>query len=83
VERRVEILNAAAQAFGESGYSSSSLREIAERLGISHTVITFHLRTKDELLAAVLAHQEATFDDVLDHATERPLEFLAAVVRLF
>jgi AcrR family transcriptional regulator len=81
--RRLQIIGAAAEAFGESGYESASIRDIADRLGLSHAAVTFHFNTKRELLAAVLERQQQELSPVLDRATENPLEFLAFVVRLF
>jgi AcrR family transcriptional regulator len=82
-QRRLQIIGAAAEAFGESGYESASIRDIAERLGLSHAAVTFHFKTKRELLAAVLEHQQQGLSPMLDRAVENPLEFLAFIVRLF
>jgi AcrR family transcriptional regulator len=81
--RRQAILEAAAEAFRESGYVSASLRDIADRLGMSHANLRFHFQNKEALLAAVLEHQERGFADVLDRAAESPLEFLAFALDLF
>jgi AcrR family transcriptional regulator len=81
--RRREIIDAAATAFGESGYAAASIRDIAARLGVSHATITFHFGSKQKLLAAVLEHQQGQLREVLDRATQTPLDFLAFVVRLF
>ena len=56
--RRAEILDAAIALFGEVGYRSASLREIAQRVGISHPGLLHHFRSKEELLAAVLEHRD-------------------------
>ncbi|ABS04214.1 TetR/AcrR family transcriptional regulator [Kineococcus radiotolerans] len=52
--RRREILDAALTVFAASGYRNASLREIADRIGISQQGLTYHFPTKDVLLAAVL-----------------------------
>lgn len=52
--RREEILEAAMELFGEVGYHSASLREIAQRVGISHPGLLHHFASKELLLAAVL-----------------------------
>lgn len=51
---RAEIIERAAQAFGESGFHGTSLRSIARRSGIDHSTLKHHFPTKEELLAAVL-----------------------------
>lgn len=57
--RRADIVRAARDSFAERGYAQSSLRDIAARAGITHTGLLHHFRTKDDLLAAVLAHRDA------------------------
>lgn len=81
--RREQILAAATVVFGEVGYASASIREVAQRIGVSHATITFHFPTKAELLAAVLKRQESNFAAMLDAAPAAPMQFLAGVCRLF
>ncbi|GAA0269953.1 TetR/AcrR family transcriptional regulator [Actinomadura nitritigenes] len=57
--RRADIIRAARDGFAERGFAQSSLRDIAERAGITHTGLLHHFRTKDELLAAVLAQRDS------------------------
>ncbi|MEU3617946.1 TetR/AcrR family transcriptional regulator [Streptomyces sp. NPDC006872] len=57
--RRAQIVQAARESFAERGYTAASLRDIAERAGISHVGLLHHFRTKDELLTAVLAQRDA------------------------
>ncbi|MGI5328863.1 TetR/AcrR family transcriptional regulator [Actinomadura nitritigenes] len=57
--RRADIVRAARDSFAERGFAQSSLRDIAERAGITHTGLLHHFRTKDELLAAVLAQRDS------------------------
>ncbi|MFD5544436.1 TetR/AcrR family transcriptional regulator [Streptomyces sp. NPDC127079] len=56
--RRAEIVRAARDSFAERGYANASLRDIAERAGITHAGLLHHFRTKDELLAEVLADRD-------------------------
>ncbi|MES4903329.1 MULTISPECIES: TetR/AcrR family transcriptional regulator [unclassified Streptomyces] len=57
--RRAEIVRAARDSFAENGYAKASLRDIAERAGITHAGLLHHFRNKDELLAEVLAERDA------------------------
>ncbi|MEH0639525.1 TetR/AcrR family transcriptional regulator [Streptomyces bottropensis] len=57
--RRAEIVRAARDSFAENGYAKASLRDIAERAGITHAGLLHHFRNKDELLAAVLAERDS------------------------
>ncbi|MEI5522192.1 helix-turn-helix domain-containing protein [Streptomyces brasiliscabiei] len=58
--RKAAIVRAARDSFAEKGYAKASLRDIAERAGITHAGLLHHFRDKDELLAAVLAERDAT-----------------------
>lgn len=52
--RREEIVQAATSVFASAGFRGSSLRDIAEHIGMSQQGLTYHFPTKDDLLAAVL-----------------------------
>ena len=54
-QRRQEILDAAFDVFAASGYRGGSLREIADRTGMSLAGLLHHFTTKNELLSSVLA----------------------------
>ncbi|MFT9474664.1 TetR/AcrR family transcriptional regulator [Streptomyces sp. 11-1-2] len=56
--RRAEIVRAARDSFAENGFTKASLRDIAVRAGITHAGLLHHFRSKDELLAAVLAGRD-------------------------
>ena len=43
---REEILDVAMQLFGEVGYRTASLREVASRVGISHPGLLHHFASK-------------------------------------
>ncbi|ROS76477.1 TetR/AcrR family transcriptional regulator [Cellulomonas sp. PhB143] len=55
---RAEIVDAATTLFGQVGYHSASLREIAARVGLSHPGLLHHFATKEALLEEVLAHRD-------------------------
>ena len=55
---REEILDAAMQLFGEVGYHTASLREVASRVGISHPGLLHHFPSKAALLEAVLTRRD-------------------------
>ncbi|KFG00988.1 TetR family transcriptional regulator [Streptomyces scabiei] len=57
--RKAEIVRAARDSFAENGYAKASLRDIAERAGITHAGLLHHFRNKDELLSEVLAERDA------------------------
>lgn len=53
-QRRLEIIVAAAATFSEYGFRDGSLRDIAQRVGITHAGIRHHFASKVDLLMAVL-----------------------------
>ncbi len=55
---RTAILDAALEVFAESGYRAGSLREVAERVGMSEAGLLHHFRSKSALLMAVLDHRD-------------------------
>jgi AcrR family transcriptional regulator len=57
--RRAEILSTALEAFSERGFQGSSLREIADAVGLSQAGVLHHFNSKEALLAAVLAEKDA------------------------
>lgn len=59
-ERRARIVADATALFAREGYADTSLREIAERVGVSKSTLLHHYPSKDDLLWAVLAHRDAS-----------------------
>jgi AcrR family transcriptional regulator len=53
--RRSEILHAGIEVFSSGGYRSGTIREIAERVGMSQAGLLHHFSNKHELLAGVLS----------------------------
>lgn len=44
-----KLLDAATEAFSENGFKGTSTREIADRAGVHHPLITYHFKNKDQL----------------------------------
>ena len=51
-----KLLDAAIQAFSENGFKGTSTRDIAERAGVHHPLITYHFKNKDQLWRAAADH---------------------------
>lgn len=47
---RERILEVALQLFNEQGYDRTSLRQIAERLGVSKAALYYHFKSKEDIL---------------------------------
>jgi len=55
---RDAILNVAERLFAARGFANVSVRDIAEKAGVTHPLIYYHWRSKRELLAAVLGRNQ-------------------------
>ena len=62
------FVDAALDLFVEHGYNGTSLQMIGDRLGVSKAAVTYHFRSKEELLAAVVAPAFHDLADLLDGA---------------
>jgi AcrR family transcriptional regulator len=47
-----KLLDAAVEAFSESGFKGTSTRDIADRASVHHPLITYHFKNKDRLWRA-------------------------------
>lgn len=59
VARRQEILDRAIEVFQERGADGTSLRRIAETIGVSHAALLHYFDSREQLLVAVYEHAEA------------------------
>jgi AcrR family transcriptional regulator len=74
VDTRSEISAVAAELFAEQGYEQTSLREIAERLGITKAALYYHFPSKNELLSSLvepLIDELRELTDELERASEQ------------
>ncbi|TCO60922.1 TetR/AcrR family transcriptional regulator [Actinocrispum wychmicini] len=59
VARRAQIVECAIDTIAAVGYAQASLTQIADRAGISKSVISYHFAGKDELIQQVIADVSA------------------------
>ena len=69
VERRERILDAATRRFTTSGYSQTSLADIARDVGVTSPGVTHHFPTKQHILLAIT---ERRFDVLNELAESQP-----------
>ena len=50
---RERILNVALELFGAQGYDGTSLRQIAEQLGVTKAALYYHFESKEDILRAL------------------------------
>jgi AcrR family transcriptional regulator len=68
---RQRIIDAAYECFWRAGYTRTSLETITERAGLTKRTLYGYFRSKDDLLAAVMAHHNALAGDRLRRIGDR------------
>jgi AcrR family transcriptional regulator len=78
-ERRAKIIDSATELFAERGFASTSLSDIASRVGSSKSTLLHHFGTKDELLTAVVTRRDERVNERIREPL-RPRAFLREIV---
>ena len=81
-QTRKAILDAALKVFAESGYRSGSLRNVADRVGMSEAGLLHHFPSKSALLAAVLERRDEQTQEQFDFDPSHGVEVLRSLVKL-
>jgi TetR/AcrR family transcriptional regulator len=63
-----KLLDAAVEAFSENGFKGTSTRDIADRAGVHHPLITYHFKNKDQLWRAAADQIFVQFNTSLGNA---------------
>ncbi|MGW4526374.1 TetR/AcrR family transcriptional regulator [Amycolatopsis sp. NPDC004378] len=72
-EGRERLLQALFDEFGEGGPAPNlSMRQVAERLGVHHTLLTYHFGSRPGLLGAVLSEARRRDNRVIAAADDEP-----------
>lgn len=71
-DTRRRIQDVALELFTEQGYEGTSLREIAERLGVTKAALYYHFKTKDDIVASLIADRLAEMEELAAWLRERP-----------
>ncbi|KRC60977.1 hypothetical protein ASE14_08470 [Agromyces sp. Root81] len=80
--RQARIIADATELFARRGFHDTSLREIAEGVGISKSALLHHFPTKDELLIAVVAERDRrTVPSSEELRSASPAETIELMVR--
>lgn len=67
---REKVLQAALECFGAFGFEGASTRAVAERAGISHTLVLYHFQSKENLWIATVEHALADYAAHMKHTVE-------------
>ena len=58
--------------FAEQGYEKTSLREIAERLGVTKAALYYHFKSKEDIVHSFTDDYFAAIDDLVDWGKQQP-----------
>ncbi|ALG13141.1 TetR/AcrR family transcriptional regulator [Kibdelosporangium phytohabitans] len=68
---KAKIQDVALELFGEQGYDKTSLREIAERLGVTKAALYYHFKTKEEIITSLLQETGDKLQEVADWMSDK------------
>jgi AcrR family transcriptional regulator len=71
-DTRAQICRLALELFAERGYDGTSLREIADRLGITKAAVYYHFKTKEDILASLVEDFFTEIDKLISWAQQQP-----------
>jgi AcrR family transcriptional regulator len=69
---RARIQQIALELFTEQGYDKTSLREIAEHLGVTKAALYYHFRSKEDLFRAILDDYRREMDAYIAWGSAQP-----------
>jgi AcrR family transcriptional regulator len=71
-DTRSRVQKVALELFAEQGYEKTSLREIAERLGVTKAALYYHFKSKEDIVHSFTDDYFAEIDALLDWAKDQP-----------
>jgi AcrR family transcriptional regulator len=71
-DTRAKIRSVALELFSAQGYEQTSLREIADRLGITKAALYYHFRGKEDIVVSLFDDMLAALDELIAWATPQP-----------
>jgi len=71
-DTRARIQQVALELFAEQGYERTSLREIAERLGVTKAALYYHFKSKEDIVRSFTEDYFAQLDALVEWGKEQP-----------
>lgn len=71
-DTRARIQQIALELFTEHGYDKTSLREIAERLGVTKAALYYHFKSKEEIVESFIQDSVTKVDELIAWLAEQP-----------
>ncbi|MFJ9040861.1 TetR/AcrR family transcriptional regulator [Streptomyces sp. NPDC102406] len=69
---RQRIQDVALELIAEQGYEKTSLREIAERLGVTKAALYYHFKTKEDIVVSLFDDLMTPIDELIAWAKTQP-----------
>jgi AcrR family transcriptional regulator len=69
---RERIQSVALELFAEQGYETTSLREIAERLGVTKAALYYHFKSKEDIVGSLVEDYFGQIDALIEWGRSRP-----------
>ena len=82
-DTRTEIRAAALELFAERGFEAASLREIAERIGITKAALYYHYASKEALLADLVGPMFTDVEALAESLEQHPVAPREALERFW
>ncbi|MBC2863869.1 TetR/AcrR family transcriptional regulator [Streptomyces mexicanus] len=84
-DTRQRIQDVALALFAEQGYEKTSLREIAERLGVTKAALYYHFKTKEEIIVSLFEDLTRPLGELIEWGRQQPhtLETKQEIVRRY
>jgi AcrR family transcriptional regulator len=71
-DTRARIQAVAIELFTEQGYEKTSLREIADRLGVTKAALYYHFRSKEDIVASLTEDYLGQIDELIAWGRAQP-----------
>ncbi|HSZ39997.1 MAG TPA: TetR/AcrR family transcriptional regulator [Trebonia sp.] len=71
-DTRARIQQVALELFAEQGYERTSLREVAERLGVTKAALYYHFKSKEDIVRSFTEDYFAQLDALVDWGQSQP-----------
>jgi AcrR family transcriptional regulator len=81
--QKARMLRAAAQCFNQKGYSGTSLRDVADLLGLTDAALYYYVRNKEELVYLCYVRAADLGREALDRACSEGQSGMDIILRYF
>jgi TetR/AcrR family transcriptional regulator, cholesterol catabolism regulator len=81
--QKARMLKAAAQCFNQKGYSGTSLRDVADLLGLTDAALYYYVRNKEELVYLCYVRAADLGREALDRACSEGENAMDVILRYF